>query len=277
METCADIQTKATEIFINFTENAFDFLIRASLGIARNTHEEQSIKKSINVSETIPITANYEIIKGKLETLCNELSERAQQQKLSGRTLIVEFKSEKFKNKQKSFTHSSFMDQKNELFGIALSLMDSAWPLEPCRQISVKLLNLKDEFGRKSYSATLVMQMTEGKTKLGGRPNIEQPKPVMKVKHHIPQIFDDEPPQFPPWRGGRGGNRGGFTRGWMRGAGYGRGGSYRSNYHNPEEYQRAAPEENAEEDGYQRNPDYKARQRDYLANKFKRENIYKKQ
>lgn len=40
LELCGDIQKKATEIFINFTENAFDFLIRASYGIAKNTHEE---------------------------------------------------------------------------------------------------------------------------------------------------------------------------------------------------------------------------------------------
>ena len=77
MEHCGDISSKATEIFINFTENAFDFLIRASFGIAKNTHEEQGVKKSLNVSETIPITTCYETIKGKVETLCDELSQRA--------------------------------------------------------------------------------------------------------------------------------------------------------------------------------------------------------
>ena len=70
MEKCFDIQTKATEIFINFTENAFDFLIRASFGIAQNTHEEQGVKKSLNVSETIPITSSYDVIKTKIEDLC---------------------------------------------------------------------------------------------------------------------------------------------------------------------------------------------------------------
>ena len=68
------------------------------------------MKKSLNVSETIPITTNYDVIKGKIESLCDELSQRAIQQKLQGRTLIVEFKSEKFKNKQKSFTNNTFMD-----------------------------------------------------------------------------------------------------------------------------------------------------------------------
>ena len=109
------------------------------------------------------------------------------------------------------------------MFTIAVSLLDSSWPLDPCRQISVKLLNLKDEHGRKSYSALTVMQMTGGKTKLGGQPNVNQPKPVMKVTHHIPAIFDEDPKPF-HFRG-----RG---RGFFRGFGYG---GYRREYPNPED------------------------------------------
>lgn len=39
---------------------------------------------------------------------------------------------------------------------VATSLLDSAWPLEPLRQISVKLLNLKDDQGKYSASASEV-------------------------------------------------------------------------------------------------------------------------
>jgi hypothetical protein len=47
---CSDIIEKAVDIYINFTENAFDFLIKSALGISKNTHDETGIKKSINVS-----------------------------------------------------------------------------------------------------------------------------------------------------------------------------------------------------------------------------------
>ena len=47
---CQDIIDKAVDIYINFTENAFDFLIKSALGIAKNVHDDVGIKKSINVS-----------------------------------------------------------------------------------------------------------------------------------------------------------------------------------------------------------------------------------
>ena len=42
---CSDAIAMATAIYINFTENAFDFIMRACLGIARNVHEDQGLKK----------------------------------------------------------------------------------------------------------------------------------------------------------------------------------------------------------------------------------------
>ena len=87
------------EVAINFTDNAFDFLVRSSLGLAKNVHEDQGLKKSLNCSETFPMITDYLLIKEKVEKLCHELDDRARFQKLKGRTLTIEFKSDKFKNK----------------------------------------------------------------------------------------------------------------------------------------------------------------------------------
>lgn len=38
VEYCKDANDKAVDIYVNFTENAFDFLIRSTLGIAKNRH-----------------------------------------------------------------------------------------------------------------------------------------------------------------------------------------------------------------------------------------------
>ncbi len=54
---------KAIDIYINFTENAFEFLLKSAMGIAKNTHEEVGIKKSMNVSQTFPCMSDYEGIK----------------------------------------------------------------------------------------------------------------------------------------------------------------------------------------------------------------------
>jgi DNA polymerase kappa len=109
---CRDVVhiEKASEIYINFTENAFDFLIKACHGLAKDTHEVNvSIKKSINISESIPLTSDYEAIKSKVEKLCQELEGRMELQKMSGKTLSIEFKNDKFKNKQKQYTQTYYM------------------------------------------------------------------------------------------------------------------------------------------------------------------------
>ena len=60
IEFCSDSVERAIDIAINFTDNAFDFLIRSSLGVAKNIHEEIGLKKSLNCSETFPLISDYE-------------------------------------------------------------------------------------------------------------------------------------------------------------------------------------------------------------------------
>ena len=48
--------------------------------------------------------------------------------------------------------------------------------MDPCRQISVKLLNLKDDQGRGSETPHFtVMNVTGGSSKLGGNPHVRGP------------------------------------------------------------------------------------------------------
>jgi DNA polymerase kappa len=39
IETCADIITYATELYVNFSTNAFQFLLQSALGVSRVVHE----------------------------------------------------------------------------------------------------------------------------------------------------------------------------------------------------------------------------------------------
>lgn len=79
IEMCRHVIEKASEIYLNFTENAFDFLIRAAYGIALNTHGDTGIKKSLNIAETFPVNGDYEFMKAKVNKLCGELETRAKQ------------------------------------------------------------------------------------------------------------------------------------------------------------------------------------------------------
>ena len=67
--SCRDTLEHAIEININFTENAFDFLMRSSMGIARNYHEEMGIKKSVNASETFAVLTSHDDLLAKLRTV----------------------------------------------------------------------------------------------------------------------------------------------------------------------------------------------------------------
>lgn len=40
IQYCSDLVDKAAEIFINFTENAFEFLMKSALGIGKVEHED---------------------------------------------------------------------------------------------------------------------------------------------------------------------------------------------------------------------------------------------
>lgn len=61
------------------------------------------------------------------------------------------------------------MSSYEQFMEISLKLLDDAWPCDPCRKLSVNLINLKDEKGRMSesprYTAT---HHTGGSSKLGG-------------------------------------------------------------------------------------------------------------
>lgn len=120
IQFCADSIEHAMDVSINFTDNAFDFLIRSSLGVAKNVHEDAGVKKSLNCSETFPLISDYDKMKEKLAKLCKDLDERANFQKLKGRTLTLEFKSDKFKNKQKSFTCQYYMDNYDQFYKLSL-------------------------------------------------------------------------------------------------------------------------------------------------------------
>ena len=63
IHTCADIIRKATDIFVNFTENAFEFLVKAAMGISRHAHEDDAgllAKKSISFCKSFRTISRYD-------------------------------------------------------------------------------------------------------------------------------------------------------------------------------------------------------------------------
>ena len=108
--TCRDLLNKAAEIYINFTEKAFDFLVRSALGLGKNIHEKfDQIKKSMSVCYSFKPMTTEEEINAKLETLIVDMCNKCQNERLEGRTLTFEFKNAKFIITQRSVTKSKFI------------------------------------------------------------------------------------------------------------------------------------------------------------------------
>lgn len=91
--TCRDLLNKAAEIYINFTEKAFDFLARSALGLGPNEHGKvDQIKKSLSICYSFKPLDDGEEIEHKLQSLVSEFITRITREKLEGRTLTFEFK-----------------------------------------------------------------------------------------------------------------------------------------------------------------------------------------
>jgi DNA polymerase kappa len=74
ISNCGDIISKAPEIFVNFTENAFAFLMQCALGVSRCVHE-QTVQKSISTSKTFSkFLVSWEEHCEKLSVLASELA-----------------------------------------------------------------------------------------------------------------------------------------------------------------------------------------------------------
>jgi DNA polymerase kappa len=113
--TCRDLLDKAAEIYINFTERAFDFLVRSALGLGKNEHEKyDAIKKSMSVCYSFKPINNEAEIRQKLEQLIIDITEKCNSERLEGRTLTFEFKNSKFVITQRSVTKSKFIGRDAE-------------------------------------------------------------------------------------------------------------------------------------------------------------------
>lgn len=59
---CKDLVEKATEVYVTFTEYAFEFLVKSALGVSRCMHEEEKgviSQRSMGVSATFKPIHRY--------------------------------------------------------------------------------------------------------------------------------------------------------------------------------------------------------------------------
>ncbi|CAI2364410.1 unnamed protein product [Moneuplotes crassus] len=150
INTCEEVLQKGVEVFINFTENSFEFLARCALGISRNVHERESqIQKSLSVSNTFKPVSELPQFKDKLIKIINEVADRVKDRKICARTITLELKNLEYKTIRRSFTTERSISTHQELMNHAIKLLMEAWPMEPIRLMGVRLNNLRKVEKRK--------------------------------------------------------------------------------------------------------------------------------
>lgn len=150
VHNCEDILSKKKEIKICFTENSFEFFIKAALGIARCFHEKSEERKSISVSRTFPTIASFKDMENKLRELAESIADDLEYFGKMAKHITVNAKTHKFEVKSKNLVLDKFIKSKEEIFTNSCILLKQLWPLDPVRLLGIKLSELISEETLKS-------------------------------------------------------------------------------------------------------------------------------
>lgn len=142
---CSDVIEKAAMIKLNFTMNAFEFLIKSSLGLGRVYHDTAEERKSINISRTFSPLSTFEEMSLKLRELANEIAEDLQYNNLLSKHVCLQIKTHKFEMKSKGTEIEKYIKTADEIYEISIKLLKMVWPIDPVRLLGIKLADLIHE------------------------------------------------------------------------------------------------------------------------------------
>lgn len=144
--TCKEIYEHATEIYLSLTELQFEFLVKASLGISRQMHDESAgnvAKRSISISKSFKVISRKEQYMQRIEEMVDTLVVKVNNQQIMAKTLCLEFKSQEFEAKSRNISLPYYISHKDDLMKAFGDMLTAAWPLEPTRMLKLTLQNMR--------------------------------------------------------------------------------------------------------------------------------------
>lgn len=205
IHNCSDVIEKAVMIKLNFTMNAFEFLIKSSLGLGRVYHDTAEERKSINISRTFSPLSTFEEMSLKLRELANEIAEDLQYNNFLSKHVCLQIKTHKFEMKSKGSEIEKYIKTADEIYENSIKLLKMVWPIDPVRLLGIKLSDLIHEDKLKEGGLDKYLMKKEqlnfnNYTKLkSDEENIED---ILKSnnneekKEKINDIKEDKVPQF---------------------------------------------------------------------------------
>lgn len=118
-------------------------------------------QRSMGVSCTFKPIHRYNQFLEKMFKLATVLEDRANQSKVMGKTLVLEFKNYKFETKIKSMTFPHYLYTQNQFKKYGMLLLNQAWPIEPIRLMGLRLQNMRDRRKSKGVNVCPELQICD--------------------------------------------------------------------------------------------------------------------
>ena len=153
INTCKHILDSLPEVYVAFTENAFDFFLRSALGISRCYHEMPEDRKSVSVSRTFQVITKVPEMEKKVQEIAFLLAEDLQYYKKKAKHITLIIKTHNFDVKNKGVAIDRYTDDGTEITNTCLKLLKEFMPLDPLRLVGIRATQLVNEQNLKSLDS----------------------------------------------------------------------------------------------------------------------------
>lgn len=130
--------SRAAEIYVAFTENSFDFFVRASLGIGRCVHEDFDERKSFSVSRTFSVITKVEEFEAKIRELAAMISEDMRSEKKKAKHFTLIAKTHNFDVKNHGTPVDKYTSDESDIINTCIKMLHEILPLDPLRLMGIK-------------------------------------------------------------------------------------------------------------------------------------------
>ena len=145
VQTCGDIIKKKLELYFGLSELLLTNVFKCALGLGPTEHMDGRGpgKKSFSASKTFDTTDDQAFVESKLTELTDQLDLEMRKNKVKAKGIEVSIKNYSYEIRTRREVTKSYFSTGDELLELSLTLLRMFYPLEPIRNLMIKIWNLK--------------------------------------------------------------------------------------------------------------------------------------
>lgn len=167
IQYCGELLQKPVDIYLSFTSNTFEYLLRSALGLSRCYHELSADKKIITVSRSFKLLTKQNEMEEKIKDIAKAMAEDLRAYQKMAKQFTLTMKTHTAQTKQKIENIEGFTNDVDEIIVVGIKLLRSHFPLEPLKTMTLKAGNLinEDEYQSAMEKQTRTISMRNQKSK----------------------------------------------------------------------------------------------------------------